>query len=91
MIEDLDFDPWEARWIELAPIYQIEFWSTPGGPGSMWHADVTRLKEASSVEDVLTWARAQAEGRQFTIYAEVNRGTDRGRVRLFGTDPTRPD
>ena len=91
MIEDREFDPWEMRWSETGPVYQVEFWSTPGGAGSMWHADVRRLLEAADVEEVLAWARAQSEGRDIAIWAEISRGPDQGRVLLFGVDPTRAE
>jgi hypothetical protein len=92
MIEDRSFDPWESGLCAECPsAYQVEFWSTPGGPGSMWHADVTRLLEAASIEEVLAWARERAEGRDIAIWAEVARGRDRGRVLLIGVDPPRAD
>jgi hypothetical protein len=92
MIEDRDFNSWgRQRWDEPAESYQVEFWSRPGGPGSMWHADCTRLLAAPSVDEVIAWARERAEGRDITIWAEVNRGRDRGPVRLLGIDPTRAE
>lgn len=87
MIEDPEFDPWQQRWVEPAEAYQVEFWSKPHGP--MWHCDTTRLLDASSVEEVLAWARTRAEGRDITVYVEVNRGAEGGRLRLLGVDPTK--
>lgn len=86
MIEDPDFEGWEQRGVEPVEAYQVEFWSQPSGP--MWHCDATRLLEVSDVEEVFAWAREHADGRNITIYAEVNRGPERGRLRLAGVDPT---
>jgi hypothetical protein len=88
--------PGKPRWVEFPPAYQVHFWkhasTNPPPPGQepMWSVVEYRLTGAENVKHVLEWAEAHAGGREFVLYAEVDRGTSRGLVQLLGIDPTVP-
>lgn len=97
-MEESEIDIREARWAEPtdpdvpASVYQVEFWTKLNDPAPplapMWQVETTRLAGVRDVRDALAWADERAAGRNVTIYVEVNRGPDMGRVRLIGVDPT---
>jgi hypothetical protein len=97
-MEELEIDIHEGRWAEPthpdgpASTYQVEFWTKLNDPGPplapLWSVEATRLTGVQNVREVLAWADKRAEGREVTVYVEVNRGPDAGRVRLVGVDPT---
>lgn len=97
-MDETEIDLTESRWAEPAEpadaalTYQVEFWTKLNDPppplAPMWHVETTRLSGARDVREVLAWAEERVRGRNLTIYAEVNRGADAGRVRLVGVDPT---
>lgn len=92
-MRELPVDIAESRWVEDQPTYQVHFWTKLNDPGPpfapLWSKDAYRLAGVTDVHDVLEWAKARANGREIAIYAEVDRGHDRGDVRLVGVDPTR--
>jgi len=49
-----------------------------------------RYSEGADVDQVLNWARDNARGRRFDVYARVIGGQtgELGLVRLLGTDPS---
>jgi hypothetical protein len=83
------------RWEVHDPIYRVDFWhQLPPPPGVRpemmgYKQDVYRLSDVETFNDVRAWAEANANRRTFVIYAEIIRGTERGIIRLDGTDPTR--
>jgi hypothetical protein len=97
-MEELEIDIRELRWAEPAEpagpasTYQVEFWTKLSDPepplAPLWQVEAIRLVDVQSIREVLAWADERAEGREVTIYVEVNRGSDAGRVRLVGVDPT---
>jgi hypothetical protein len=97
-MDELEIDVRESRWDEPtepagpASVYQVEFWTQLNDPppplAPMWQVEPIRLAGARDVREVLAWADERAQGRKVTIYVEVNRGPDAGRVRLVGVDPT---
>jgi hypothetical protein len=100
-LDEAEFDIRESRWAEPAEpagpasTYQVEFWTKLNDPppplAPMWQVETTRLVGARDVREVLAWAEKRAESRDVTIYVEVNRGPNAGRVRLVGVDPTHGD
>jgi hypothetical protein len=46
------------------------------------------LEGAHNAREVLAWAEENAAGRSYVVFAAVERGQDRGLVRIFGIDPT---
>ncbi|MCI3918732.1 hypothetical protein MO973_00555 [Paenibacillus sp. TRM 82003] len=100
-------DPRDVGFEVEQPVYRVHFWQHTGtgyafpqrsgadlGPAvahPSYASDEHRLQEARDVEEVLTWARAQAAGRVFVVYAEVREWTPAGErcglLRLHGQDP----
>jgi hypothetical protein len=78
-------DPRDARWEQWNPAYRVSLW-TQSGDG--WASREFEIGGAD-VSDVLDWIREQRDVETFTLYAVVDRGEDRGLVRLAGNDPTR--
>jgi hypothetical protein len=81
-------DPRSTCWEINHPAYRVNFWA--GGPESGWASDEREIEDAD-VDEVLSWARNNAEGRRFVLYARVggqHPGDEPGLVRLLGTDPS---
>lgn len=81
----------DERWVEQALSYRVDFWRRPVAGAqepSLWMVSPRRLTNVRDVEEVFDWARRHAEGRQFAVYVEVDRGKNRGLIRLYGVDPT---
>lgn len=89
-------DPRDRRWRDEPSAYRIDFWRPLGPPppegdsdiGRAYESDEWELTGVRNVEDAIAWANSVAAGREFTLYAVVDRGESRGLVRLCGTDPT---
>lgn len=76
------------------PAYRVDFWSSsvPGSPAreSGWLVtEEWRVTGAGSVQDVLTWAEANSDGRQYVLAVEFRNGPDVALVRLAGHLPGR--
>jgi len=71
---------------------QVVFWyklnDTDPPLVPLWSEEPHRLRGIADVSEVLAWAEAKANGRDLTIYAEIDRGPDRGLVLVRGVDPT---
>jgi hypothetical protein len=71
---------------------QVVFWYKLNDPDPplvpLWSEEPHRLRGIADVSEVLAWAEAKANGRDLTIYAEIDRGPDRGLVLVRGVDPT---
>jgi hypothetical protein len=78
-------DPRDSRWELWNPAYLVSLWSRSGDGWASREFEIG----AADVNEVLDWIREQDDVETFTLYAIVNRGDDRGVVRLAGTDPTR--
>ena len=83
----------DRRWLQEEPVYRVYFWTQESFPEPpdvpFWSCEPLRLTGTSEVPEVLQWATENSAGRSFTVYAEVNRGTNIGLVHLAGVDPTR--
>ena len=83
-------DPRDTRWEVDQPAYRVYFWEPqrPEDPHSMWVSDEWEIGDAD-VDEVLNWARGNAAGRRFVVYARIDtaRPGEPGLVRLLGTDP----
>jgi hypothetical protein len=94
--DPLDRDERAVRWRITDTVYVVDFWHRlPPPPGGdlekQGHKqDSFRVSGADSVEDVLSWARGNAEGRSFVVYVQVKAGGERGIVQIHGIDPTVP-
>ena len=92
--DPLDRDERAVRWQITDTVYVVDFWHRlappPGGdPEKQGHKqDSFRVSGADSVEDVLSWARTNAEGRSFVLYLQLGAAVERGIVQIHGTDPT---
>lgn len=81
----------DGRWETTATAYRVYFWTLiadavpPAAP--LWQCAPVRLQGATDIGDVLDWARDNADGRRYTIYAEVNADPP-GLLQLYGVDPT---
>lgn len=95
MIEHKPVSVDDDRWEHEATVYRVYFWkqiSFPEPPDKpMWFCDPQQILGASDVVEVLGWAEANADGRRFTVYVEVNRGTNTGLVHIYGIDPTKAE
>jgi hypothetical protein len=71
---------------------QVVFWYKLNDPDPplvpLCSEEPHRLRGIADVSEVLAWAEAKANGRDLTIYAEIDRGPDRGLVLVRGVDPT---
>ncbi|HET7648167.1 MAG TPA: hypothetical protein VFK17_06320 [Gaiellaceae bacterium] len=88
-------DVFDGRWEHDARVYRVRFWGLKVGQTRTDPPLVYEVEEwdvvADDVTAVLDWARGSAGGRTDTVYAAVDRGPERGLVRVYGSDPTRPD
>jgi len=86
----LPIDPRDTRWEVPHPAYRVYFWQRqqPHNPLSGWASDEWEIQDAD-IDEVLNWARDNAGGRRFVVYARVVGGEpgESGMVRLLGTDP----
>lgn len=79
-------DPRDIGWELDEPAYRAYFWSDGGS-----RSDEFELQDARDVFEVIDWANGpDGRGRDFTLYAVVDHGNERGLVHLAGVDPTRP-
>lgn len=78
-------DPRDSHWELWKPAYRAFLWTASG---DAWVSREFEI-DAADVTDVLDWIREQSETDAYTLYAVVDRGKDRGLVRLAGSDPTR--
>jgi hypothetical protein len=75
--------PLEINWDSDLPAYHVYFWK-----GSSAHE--YELTGCHNVREAMAWADENAGAdRSYTLYAVVVRDRQRGRVRLFGVEPTR--
>jgi hypothetical protein len=83
-------DPRDTRWEVPYPAYRVYFWQQqrPHDQHSGWASDERQIEDAD-VDEVLNWARDNAAGWRFVVYARVVVGdpAEPGLVRLFGTAP----
>lgn len=80
-------DPRDQWWEVDHPAYRVYFFVQPDpGPPSGWASDEWEITGAD-VDEVLTWARENADGRRFIVYVRVDHGDGLGLVRLLGSDP----
>ena len=84
-------DPRDTRWEVDHPAYRVYFWhyEQPRDPHGGWVSDEWQIEDAD-VDEVLNWARDNADGRRFVVYARVVCGQlgEPGLIRLLGTDPS---
>jgi hypothetical protein len=82
-------DPRDTQWEVSHPTYRVTFWRRDAknqhSPG--WVAEEWSIKGAD-IDQVLIWARDNAQTRSFIIYANITDPDGPGLIRLFGTDPT---
>jgi hypothetical protein len=83
-------DPRDTQWEVPQPVYRVYFWERqmPQRPDSGWASDEWQLEDAD-INEVVDWARDNAAGRRFVVYAKVIGGQPDGPglIRLLGTDP----
>ena len=84
-------DPRYVTAEEDAPAYRVDFWSSPV-PGRPVHeaglaTEEWRITGADSVQDVVTWAEANSNGRPYVLAVEFRNGGDVALVRLAGHFP----
>lgn len=78
-------DPRDEAWQVKSPRYRVYFWSRRNGG---WASDEWEL-EATDVSEALNWAKGNAAGRDFALYASIPAESDRvGLIKLSGLDPT---
>ncbi|TGN62971.1 hypothetical protein EXE59_02665 [Nocardioides eburneiflavus] len=87
-------DPRDTQWEVDRPVYRVHFWHQPPAPPgvvhehAMWHCDEYRVSDAVDVDEVLAWARDEAQpDRTFVLYVEQRDDRRCGLVRLLGVDP----
>jgi len=73
-------DPRDTRWEVDRPSYRVYFWE----PGL---SDEWQLTDADDVREVMAWAEANANGRQFVVYVAAEDRDQPGLIRLFGVEP----
>jgi len=73
-------DPRYASQVVGGPIYRVDFWSRDGA------SDEWLLEHAGSFHDVLRWATAHAQDREFVIYAQADSESS-VILRLHGQEP----
>lgn len=83
------------RWMSDAPTYRVDFWrpistADPAkGVATGYKQDSYYVTEAD-VDEVISWAESEADGRGIVIYLSTTRHNDEpGLVRLSGEDPTK--
>jgi hypothetical protein len=74
-----------GNWEVDFPAYRVYFFSADGA------TDTYRVVEARDVHQVFDWADAQARGRRYIVYVEVEHAREIGLLQLAGGDPNRPD
>jgi hypothetical protein len=78
-------DPRDARWESDDPRFRVLFWTRFGNGWSSCEFEI----ENADVAEVLDWVeKNRGDATAFTMYVVVDRGSDRGLIRLAGTDPT---
>lgn len=85
-------DPRYVTAEEDDPAYRVDFWSTtvPARPAheAGLATEEWRVTGAGSVQDVITWAEANSDGRQYVLSVEFRNGADVALVRLAGHLPS---
>jgi hypothetical protein len=90
-------DPRDVSWEVDRPYYRVYFWrrgtAPPGHPedrvGAI--AEEFELSACVDVNEAIGWATANVgDDRTYTLYALVSRQGEKGLIRLFGVDPTKP-
>lgn len=84
-----EIDPEHSLLEQDEAVYQVHFWSRPGGEDSMWSRHEWRLEGAKDLPEVLAWADREAAGRRFTRYVEALIDDELSLLCLQGDDPTR--
>ena len=88
-------EPFDARWEENGLTYRVRFWGvkteTRTDSPLVYACTEIDVSDAVDVSEVLRWAEDNADGRTFTLYAVVDRGSDHGLIHLAGVDPTKHD
>jgi hypothetical protein len=81
-------DPRDQQWERNRIAYRVYFWqrTNPRSPVSAWSSSEWEI-DGADVDEVLSWARQQAAGRSFVLYACVTSGEGLGLIRLLGNDP----
>jgi hypothetical protein len=83
-------DPRDTQWEDPHPAYRVYFWRQlrSQDPRSGWESDEWEIGDAD-VDEVLSWARNNAQGRRFVIYVSIvnDLAHGPGLVRLLGSDP----
>ena len=82
-------DPEHSLLQQDEAVYQVHFWSRPGGADTMWRREEYRLEGATDLREVLAWAEREAAGRRFTLYVEAVVDDELSLLHLTGDDPTR--
>ena len=70
-----------GNWEVDFPAYRVYFFSADGA------TDTNRVVEARDVHQVFDWADAQARGRRYILYVEVEDAREIGLLQLAGGDP----
>lgn len=73
-------DPRDQAWEVDDPDYRVYFWGVDG------RADEWELA-GCDVQEAVQWARENAGGRTFTLYAVAVSPEGAGLIRLLGADP----
>lgn len=81
-------DPRDVEREVREPEYRVYFWSRRGPDKLAWASEEWELTTAAHVGEVLEWAKENANGRAFVIYAVVPAEDGKVLVRLQGLDPT---
>lgn len=82
-------DPRYESSLEEDPDYRVDFWGeTVLDDGSIIDgADEWLLTGAEDVHEALSWAKENAKGRDFVLYAKVQDGESIGLTQLAGREP----
>lgn len=83
-----EVDPEHSLLEQDEAVYQVHFWSRPGGEDAMWCRHEWRLERAKDLPEVLAWADREAAGRHFTLYVEAMIDDEMSLLCLQGDDPT---
>ncbi|GAA4364317.1 hypothetical protein [Paeniglutamicibacter cryotolerans] len=80
-----------------AKTFFVRFWDAPSGKYAGFRSESACITEAKGIDEVLEWAKAKCNGREFEVFAEgpalVTQSPDgmhmqKSAVRIYGENPT---